>query len=52
VTDEIKDKIKKSHYYKLTVNVPEGFVIVQEQVIEELKDFDIWHDFKYNSNYN
>lgn len=49
--EEIKDKIKKSHYYKLTGNVPEGFVMVHEQVIEDLKDFDNWKDFKYNSNY-
>ena len=32
-------------------NVPEGFVFVHQSVIEELKDFDNWKDFKYNSNY-
>jgi hypothetical protein len=51
VTEEIKDKIKKSHYLKLLGNIPEGFVMVHEQVIEDLKDFDNWKDFKINSNY-
>ena len=51
MTEEIKDKIKKSHYLKLLGNIPEGFVMVHEQVIEDLKDFDNWKDFKYNSNY-
>ena len=51
MTEEIKDKIKKAHYLKLLGNIPEGFVMVHEQVIEDLKDFDNWKDFKYNSNY-
>lgn len=51
MTEEIKDKIKKSHYLKLLGNIPEGFVMVHEQVIEDLKDFDNWKDFKINSNY-
>ena len=51
MTEDIKDKIKKSHYLKLLGNIPEGFVMVHEQVIEDLKDFDNWKDFKYNSNY-
>lgn len=51
VTEEIKDKIKKAHYLKLLGNIPEGFVMVHEKVIEDLKDFDNWKDFKYNSNY-
>ena len=32
-------------------NVPEGFVFVHQSVIEELKDFDNWKDFKYNPTY-
>jgi hypothetical protein len=51
MTEDIKDKIKKAHYYKLMSNVPEGFVFVHQSVIEELKDFDNWKDFKYNSTY-
>ena len=51
MTEEIKDKINKAHYLKLLGNIPEGFVMVHEQVIEDLKDFDNWKDFKYNSNY-
>jgi hypothetical protein len=51
VTEDIKDKIKKANYYKLTGSIPEGFVMVHEKVIEDLKDFDNWKDFKYNSTY-
>ena len=51
MTEEIKDKIKKAHYLTLLGNIPEGFIMVHEQVIEDLKDFDNWKDFKYNSNY-
>ena len=51
MTEEIKDKIKKAHYLKLLGNIPEGFVMVHEKVIEDLKDFDNWKDFKINSNY-
>jgi hypothetical protein len=51
MTEDIKDKINKAHYYKLMSNVPEGFVFVHQSVIEELKDFDNWKDFKYYSNY-
>ena len=51
MTEDIKDKIKKAHYYKLTGSIPEGFVMVHEKVIEDLKDFDNWKDFKYYSNY-
>ena len=51
MTEEIKDKIKKAHYLKLLGNIHEGFVMVHEKVIEDLKDFDNWKDFKINSNY-
>ena len=51
MTEEIKDKIKKANYHKLTGSIPEGFVMVHEKVIEDLKDFDNWKDFKYNSTY-
>jgi hypothetical protein len=51
VTDEIKEKIKKSSYYKLTGNTPEGFVMVHQKVLEDLKDFDNWKNFKHSPNY-
>ncbi len=51
MTEEIKDKIKKANYHKLTGSIPEGFIMVHEKVIEDLKDFDNWKDFKYYSNY-
>jgi hypothetical protein len=47
----IKDKINKSHYYKFKGTIPEGFVLVHELVLEDLKDFDNWKDFKYDENY-
>jgi hypothetical protein len=51
VTEEIKDKISKSAYYKLLGNTPEGFVMVHNKVLEDLKDFDNWKSFKHNVNY-
>lgn len=51
VSEEIKDKISKSAYYKLLGNTPEGFVMVHNKVLEDLKDFDNWKSFKHNVNY-
>jgi hypothetical protein len=28
--------------------VPEGFVLIPEEVLEKLKDFDIWKEWKHN----
>jgi hypothetical protein len=51
MNDIIKEKIKDSNYYKLIGNVPEGFVMVHEKVLEGLKDFDNWREFKHNDEY-
>jgi hypothetical protein len=49
--DNIKDKIKKSNYYKFQGVIPEGFVLVHEKVLEDLLDFDNWKDFKNDKYY-
>ena len=38
----IKEKIENSHYYKYDGIAPEGFILVPEQTLERLKDFDYW----------
>jgi hypothetical protein len=49
--DPIEYKIKNSGYYKFQAVAPEGFVLVPEEVIEQLKDFDNWKEFKYDPNW-
>ncbi len=49
--DPIEYKIKNSGYYKFQSVAPEGFVLVPEEVIEQLKDFDNWKEFKYDPNW-
>jgi hypothetical protein len=33
---------------KLEGNAPEGFVLVHEKTLEDLKDFEVWRDWKHN----
>jgi hypothetical protein len=33
---------------KLEGNAPEGFVLVHEKTLEDLKDFEVWRDWKNN----
>lgn len=33
---------------KLEGNAPEGFVLVHEGTLEELKDFEVWKEWKNN----
>jgi len=49
--EEIKEKIENSHYYKYSGIAPEGFVLIPEEIIELLKDFDNWKEFKNNENW-
>jgi len=42
----IKEQIKNSHYYKFRGIAPEGFILVPIEVIEMLKDFENWKEFK------
>lgn len=46
----IDEKIKYSHYHKYDGIAPEGFVLVSENVLEKLKDFDTWKEWKSNPN--
>ena len=41
----IKEKIENSHYYKYDGIAPEGFILVPEQTLERLKDFDYWKEW-------
>jgi hypothetical protein len=33
---------------KFEGNIPEGFVLVHEKTLEELKDFEVWKEWKHN----
>jgi hypothetical protein len=45
----IKEKIEYSSYHKFDGIAPEGFTLVPNEVLEELKDFENWKEFKYDS---
>jgi hypothetical protein len=47
----IKEKIDYSEYYKFGGIAPEGFTLVPNEVIELLKDFDNWKEFKNDPNW-
>jgi hypothetical protein len=38
-----RQEIKKIRY---TGVAPEGYILVREEVLEELKDFDVWKSWK------
>lgn len=48
----IKDKIENSGYYKYQGIAPEGFILIPEGIIEELKDFENWKEFKSSGGYD
>jgi hypothetical protein len=45
----IKEKIENSHYYKYDGIAPEGFILIPEQTLERLKDFDYWKEWIHDS---
>lgn len=45
---DIKEKIKYSHYYKFQGIAPEGFLLIPEEALERLKDFDTWKEWKHD----
>lgn len=45
----IEDKIKYSCYYKYQGIAPEGFILIPDEIIKELEDFDNWKEFKGDS---
>ena len=44
----IENKIIESYYHKYDGVAPEGFVLIPEEVLEKLKDFDSWKEWKHN----
>jgi hypothetical protein len=44
----IDEKIKYSYYHKYDGIAPEGFCLISENVLDQLKDFDIWKQWKNN----
>lgn len=48
MTEIIDEKIKNAHYYKFRGIAPDGFVLIPEEVLELLKDFDFWKEWKNN----
>jgi hypothetical protein len=47
---DIKEKIKDSHYHKFQGIAPEGFILIPEEVLEKLRDFDTWKEWKHDNN--
>ncbi len=43
---DIQEKIDNSGYYKYQGIAPEGFVLIPEEIISDLQDFDNWKEFK------
>lgn len=39
---DIKEKIKNAHYHKFTGVAPDGFIMIPNEVLQKLKDFEIW----------
>ena len=48
--EHIKNKIKEAHYHKYQGIAPEGFVLIPEEALERLKDFDTWKEWKHDPN--
>ena len=47
----IEESIKNHKYKKFDHRVPEGFVLIPETMLEELQDFDVWKEWKSNSDF-
>ena len=43
---DIQEKIENSVYYKYQGIAPEGFTLIPDEVIQDLRDFDNWKEFK------
>lgn len=44
--EEIKELIRKSKHLKYGGVAPEGFVLIPEKMLEKLKDFEVWKEWK------
>jgi len=47
----IKNKIKEHYYEKYKRIAPEGFILVREEVLSELKDEIAWNEFKTSTDW-
>jgi hypothetical protein len=41
--------LSKQQYNKFKGTAPEGMVLVPWEFLEELKDFEVWKEFKYSN---
>ena len=48
---KFEDKINNSEYYKYQNIAPDGFILIPKEVIQDLRDFDNWKEFKNDENY-
>lgn len=44
----VREKIENSHFHKYDGIAPEGFILIPEQTLERLKDFETWKEWKNN----
>ena len=44
--DDIKESIQNYKYKKFEHLAPEGFVLIPEGLLEDLKEFDTWKEWK------
>ena len=44
----VREKIENSHFHKYDGIAPEGFILIPEQTLERLKDFETWKELKNN----
>lgn len=50
--DNIKESIQNYKYKKFDHLAPEGFVLIPEGMLEDLKEFDNWKEWKNNPDFH
>lgn len=50
--DNIKESIQNYNYKKFDHLAPEGFVLIPESMLEDLKEFDNWKEWKNNPDFH
>jgi hypothetical protein len=50
--DDIKESIQNYKYNKFDHLAPEGFVLIPEGMLEDLKEFDNWKEWKNNPDFH
>jgi hypothetical protein len=51
MSDAIRQKIEDSKWNKYEGIAPDGFILVPTELIERLRDFDEWKEFKHDPNW-